>query len=47
MGLLPPGRPHNAFDPGSFWSGDMLALVPGATLGAEIPVSLDEASSTE
>ena len=38
MGLLEGGRPTNWYDPGSFWSGDRLELVAGATLGAEIAV---------
>jgi hypothetical protein len=40
MGLLPPGRPANWYDPGSFWSGDDLDLERGATLGAEIEVTV-------
>jgi hypothetical protein len=39
MGLLAPGRPLNAYDPGSFWSGDDLPLI-GAQLGAEIRVDV-------
>ncbi len=38
MGLLEAGRPANWYDPGSFWSGDRLALADGWTLGAEIAV---------
>lgn len=38
MGLLDPARPTNAYDPGSFWSGDDLDLRLGATLGAELEV---------
>ena len=38
MGLLPPERPPNWYDPGKFWSGDRLRLV-GATLGDEIPIT--------
>jgi hypothetical protein len=41
MGLLPDDRPVNWYDPGRFWSGDGLRLEGGATLGAEIPVSVD------
>ena len=37
MGLLPPGRDPNWYDPGRFWSGDDLEL-SGARLGGEIPV---------
>jgi hypothetical protein len=40
MGLLPDDRPLNAYDPGSFWSGDDLELLQGAELGPEIPVEL-------
>lgn len=39
MGLLPDDRPLNFYDPGSFWSGDDLALT-GATLGPEIAVAV-------
>lgn len=38
MGLLEPSRPENWYDPGRFWSGDKLPLIPGAELGAEIAV---------
>ena len=40
MGLLPGDRPLNAYDPGSFWSGDDLELLQGARLGPEIPVEV-------
>ncbi|MGW4057688.1 hypothetical protein ACWEGE_05390 [Amycolatopsis sp. NPDC004747] len=40
MGLLPPGRRPNWYDPGRFWSGDHLDLASGATLGDEIAVRL-------
>ena len=40
MGLLPGDRPLNAYDPGSFWSGDDLELLQGAQLGPEIPVDV-------
>ena len=39
MGLLPKNRPLNAYDPGSFWSGDDLPLVD-AELGPEIQVDV-------
>ena len=39
MGLLPEGRPRNAYDPGSFWSGDELVLTD-ATLGPEVSVDV-------
>jgi len=38
MGLLTPDAPMNWYDPGRFWSGDALPLVPGWELGTEIPV---------
>lgn len=40
MGLLPPSRRPNWYDPGRFWSGDHLDLTSGATLGDEIAVRL-------
>jgi hypothetical protein len=40
MGLLPEQLRPNAFDPGSFWSGDDLALDRGYALGDEITVSV-------
>jgi hypothetical protein len=43
MGLLPGDRPLNAYDPGSFWSGDDLELLQGARLGSEIPVDVPAA----
>jgi hypothetical protein len=41
MGLLPAGRPVNWYDPGRFWSGDGLDLVPGYVLGAEITIDVE------
>jgi hypothetical protein len=38
MGLLPMRRPASWYDPGRFWSGDHIALVPPFALGGEIPV---------
>ena len=38
MDLLPPDLPTNYYDPGTFWSGDDLELLDGATLSAEIRV---------
>ena len=38
MGLLPARRPASWYDPGAFWSGDDLELVPPFALGGEIPV---------
>lgn len=40
MGLLGDDRPTNYYDPGSFWSGDRLALRNGARLGDEIRVQV-------
>jgi hypothetical protein len=41
MGLLPPNRPVNWFDPGRFWSGDRLELVGDFALGPELTVLPD------
>ncbi len=38
MGLLPRSRPASWYDPGRFWSGDHLGLVPPYELSAEIAV---------
>jgi hypothetical protein len=38
MGLLPTGRPASWYDPGRFWSGDRIELVPPFELGGEIAV---------
>lgn len=38
MGLLPTDRPASWYDPGRFWSGDNLQLVPPFSLTGEIPV---------
>ena len=43
MGLLPPERDASWYDPGSFWSGDDLALAAGARLGGEIEVRVPPA----
>jgi hypothetical protein len=40
MGLLPPRRRPNWYDPGRFWSGDDLRLSTGARLGGEIAVQI-------
>ena len=39
MGLLPSRRPASWYDPGRFWSGDRVELVPPFALGGEIAVS--------
>jgi hypothetical protein len=46
MGLLEPGRRPNWYDPGRFWSGDDLDLVPGASLGGEIEVTVPAPQTT-
>jgi hypothetical protein len=38
MGLLPDRRPASWYDPGRFWSGDRIELVPPFALGGEVPV---------
>lgn len=38
MGLLPPELPENAYDPGSFWSGDRLRLLGGYSMSEELAV---------
>jgi hypothetical protein len=38
MGLLPSRRPASWYDPGRFWSGDRVDLVPPFSLGGEIAV---------
>ena len=38
MGLLASSRPASWYDPGRFWSGDRLNLIPPFSLSAEIAV---------
>ncbi len=38
MGLLPHRRPASWYDPGRFWSGDRIELVPPLALAAEVAV---------
>jgi hypothetical protein len=38
MGILPAGRPASWYDPGRFWSGDRIELVPPYRLGPEVAV---------
>jgi hypothetical protein len=38
MGLLPRRRPASWYDPGRFWSGDRIELVPPFALGGEVAV---------
>ncbi|HEX4760051.1 MAG TPA: hypothetical protein VH256_04585 [Thermoleophilaceae bacterium] len=40
MGLLPGHRPASWYDPGRFWSGDRIELVPPFALGGEVAVEL-------
>jgi hypothetical protein len=40
MGLLPSRRPAGWYDPGRFWSGDRIDLVPPFELGPEVAVGL-------
>ena len=46
MGLLPSERPPSWYDPGRFWSGDDLELVPPFELGGEIAVSVPDRRSS-
>jgi hypothetical protein len=39
MGLLPRRRPASWYDPGRFWSGDQIELVPPFVLAPEVPVT--------
>jgi hypothetical protein len=41
MGLLPSRRPASWYDPGRFWSGDRIELVPPFALTREIAVSVN------
>ena len=43
MGLLPNERPPSWYDPGRFWSGDGLELVPPFVLGGEIAGTVPDA----
>ena len=47
MGLLPTERPPSWYDPGRFWSGDHLELVPPFSLGGEIAVSVPDPPEEE
>ncbi|MGN6474681.1 MAG: hypothetical protein ACTHK4_13675, partial [Mycobacteriales bacterium] len=42
MGVLPKERHASWYDPGRFWSGDELELLPGFRLGEEIPIDIPE-----
>ena len=41
MGLLTTEKHFSWFDPGKFWSGDVLSLAPGYQLSDEIAVVAD------
>ena len=41
MGLLPSRRPASWYDPGRFWSGDRIELVPPFALAGEVAVRAD------
>lgn len=45
MGLLPPNRPANWYDPGRFWSGDHLGLLDGHRHDPEIEVTVPPPAS--
>ena len=38
MGILPGRRPASWYDPGRFWSGDRIDMVPPFALGGEIAI---------
>jgi hypothetical protein len=42
MGLLPSVRPASWYDPGRFWSGDLLELVAPFALDGELPVRQEQ-----
>jgi len=44
MGLLPKRRPASWYDPGRFWSGDRIELVPPFALAGEVAVTAPPAS---
>jgi hypothetical protein len=39
MGLLPKRRPAGWYDPGRFWSGDRIEMVPPFALASEVEVA--------
>jgi hypothetical protein len=39
MGLVPARRPASWYDPGKFWSGDAIELLPPFSLGGEVAVA--------
>ena len=46
MGLLPSRRPASWYDPGRFWSGDRIEMVPPFALAGEVAVAQPPASTT-
>ena len=46
MGLLPKRRPASWYDPGRFWSGDRIEMVPPFALAGEVAVAQPPASTT-
>jgi hypothetical protein len=46
MGLLPARRPASWYDPGRFWSGDRIEMVPPFALADEVAVAQPPASTT-
>ena len=46
MGLLPDERPASWYDPGRFWSGDRIEMVPPFALAGEVAVAQPPASTT-
>ena len=42
MGLLPKRRPASWYDPGRFWSGDRIEMVPPFALAGEVAFVEDE-----
>jgi hypothetical protein len=44
MGLLPSRRPASWYDPGRFWSGDRIELVPPFALGGEVAVGYPDSA---
>ena len=40
MGILPRRRPPSWYDPGRFWSGDRIEMVPPFALGGEVAVAV-------
>ena len=45
MGILPRRRPASWYDPGKFWSGDRIEMVPPFALAGEVAVAQTPAST--